>query len=263
MSNVNVKKGNLFASKRQTLVNTVNCVGVMGAGIALGFKLRHPAMFRRYEEMCRQGHMEVGKLWLYKPDEGSGDKRWVLNFPTKKHWRFPSREEYLASGLAKFVATYRQRGIESIAFPLLGAQHGGLPEAMVIDLMRDELKKCDIPVDIYQYDPEAKDDLIDPLKSGLEGLEVHELAVDTGIDARRLGILRRALQRPDVLSLTKLATVKGIGEKTLAKAVMWVTRRDPAPSSQEQEPEDAGGHVPEPDPDVSEQPMLGAEFSDC
>ena len=226
MANVNVKKGNLFASERQTLVNTVNCVGVMGAGIALEFKLRYPAMFRRYEQLCRQGHMKVGRLWLYRPDNESGGP-WVLCFPTKKHWRFPSREEYLVSGLAKFMDTYRERGIESIAFPVLGSQNGGLCEAEVIDLMRKTLQGCKIPVDIYRYDPEAKDDLIDPLKSGFLERDVRKLAELTGIDVRRVDTIRHALQRADVRSFSQLAATRGLGEKTLAKALAWARRPDP------------------------------------
>ena len=226
MANVNVKRGNLFASERQTLVNTVNCVGVMGAGIALEFKLRYPAMFRRYEQLCRQGHIKVGRLWLYEPDKESGEP-WVLNFPTKKHWRFPSREEYLVAGLTKFMDTYRERGIESIAFPVLGSQNGGLCEARVIDLMRKALQECKIPVDIYRYDPKAKDDLIDPLKSGFLEWDVGKLAELTGIDARRVDTIRRALERADVRSFSQLAATRGIGEKTLAKALAWARRPDP------------------------------------
>ena len=226
MSNVYVKKGNLFASERQTLVNTVNCVGVMGAGIALEFKLRYPAMFRRYEQLCRQGHMAVGRLWLYRPDRESR-KPWVLNFPTKKHWRFPSREEYLVSGLAKFMDTYREQGIESIAFPILGSQNGGLREVRVIELMREALQGCEIPVDIYRYDPRAKDDLIGSLKSGFLEPDVRRLAELTGIDVKRVDTIQRALQRPDVRSFSQLAATRGIGEKTLAKALAWARRPGP------------------------------------
>ena len=81
-----VLKGNLFNSDRQTLVNTVNCKGVMGAGIALEFRLRHPDMFRQYVDHCATGRMDVGKLWLYRPTNGK-ERRWVLNFPTKRDWK--------------------------------------------------------------------------------------------------------------------------------------------------------------------------------
>ena len=67
MSRCTVKHGNIFTSQRQTLVNTVNCHGVMGAGIALEFKLRYPRMFTEYENRCRDGEIRIGSLWLYKP----------------------------------------------------------------------------------------------------------------------------------------------------------------------------------------------------
>ncbi len=216
-----VINGNIFASERQTLVNAVNCVGVMGAGIALEFKLRYPAMFLRYESLCRQGRMEIGKLWLYKPDPGS-DQPWVLNFPTKSHWRLPSKVEYLRLGLSNFVGTYRRRGIDSVAFPLLGSQNGGLAEAGVLDLMCEALQQCDIPIDIYRYDPEAKDDLIDSLKSSFRGVAASDLATLTGIEVRHVGAIQRALERSEVRSVSQLASTKGIGEKTLARAFAWV-----------------------------------------
>ncbi len=80
---------NLFDSPAQTLVNTVNTVGVMGKGIALAFKQRYPEMYRQYRELCQAGELEVGKLFVYQ----AGDKI-IVNFPTKKHWRSPSRIEY-------------------------------------------------------------------------------------------------------------------------------------------------------------------------
>lgn len=83
MDNINIIKGNLFNTKAQTIVNTVNCVGVMGKGIALVFKLRYPNMFEVYQNICSQNLMGIGKLWLYK---GEPNKPWVLNFPTKTHW---------------------------------------------------------------------------------------------------------------------------------------------------------------------------------
>ena len=92
MSNITIINGNIFNTKAQTIVNTVNCVGVMGKGIALVFKLRYPAMFDIYQDFCKQGLIGIGKLWIYK-----GDARdpWALNFPTKTHWKLPSEYEYI------------------------------------------------------------------------------------------------------------------------------------------------------------------------
>ena len=130
MQNVLVRKGNIFSSRCQTIVNTVNCVGIMGAGIALECRLRYPQMFEQYAQLCADAKLDIGRLWVYKAPE-----RWVLNFPTKKHWRYPSRVEYLHLGLQKFMDTYQTRGITSVAFPLLGAQNGGLQADESLALM--------------------------------------------------------------------------------------------------------------------------------
>ncbi len=101
MQNVLVRKGNIFSSRCQTIVNTVNCVGIMGAGIALECRLRYPLMFDQYAKLCADAKLDIGQLWIYRAPE-----RWVLNFPTKKHWRYPSKVEYLHLGLQKFMQTY-------------------------------------------------------------------------------------------------------------------------------------------------------------
>lgn len=141
---ITILEGDLFTAETQTIVNTVNCVGAMGKGIALEFKKRYPDMFVKYKGLCDRGLIQIGKLWLYK----SPDK-WILNFPTKEHWKNNSQPQYLISGLGKFVKTYKERGITSISFPLLGANNGGLDPKLVLDLMTNFLKQVDIPVHIY------------------------------------------------------------------------------------------------------------------
>ncbi len=142
---LNVIEGNIFDSKCQTLVNTVNCVGVMGKGIALEFKKRFPDMFPKYQDLCRQKLIKPGLLWLYKTES-----HWVLNFPTKDHWKKNSKIEYLELGLSKFLETYKQKGITSIAFPLLGASNGGIDPDVSLEVMKRYLSKCDIEVEIYK-----------------------------------------------------------------------------------------------------------------
>lgn len=161
-NNISIVSGNIFNTKAQTVVNTVNCVGVMGKGIALVFKLRYPFMFEVYQKYCRQNLISVGKLWIYK---GDINDPWVLNFPTKTHWKLPSEYEYIERGLQKFVETYKEKGITSIAFPLLGANNGGLNKDKVMEIMTTYLSKCDIPVEIYEYDPSAPDDLFENFKT--------------------------------------------------------------------------------------------------
>ena len=103
---IQIITGNIWNSKAQTIVNTVNCEGVMGAGIALECRLRFPEMFSKYKEICEKGLLEPGLLLLHK-----NDQRWILNFPTKTLWKLPSKEEYLHTGLIKFKNTFKEKGI--------------------------------------------------------------------------------------------------------------------------------------------------------
>lgn len=218
-----VKTGNIFASKCQTLVNTVNCDGVMGAGIALEFKLRMPAMFDRYVELCRRRLVAVGNLWLYKPPADHRDKRWVLNFPTKRHWRDPSKVEYLEAGLDKFVSTYKEKNIQSIAFPVLGAKNGGLEEDESLRIMERHLADCCIPLEIYRYDPTAIDDLYDDFRRRFLRLDVDTIMKNTGVQRHRVRVIRKALEHENgINSLSRLATIKGVGPKTLEKCFRYV-----------------------------------------
>lgn len=137
-------QGNIFDSPAQVIVNTVNTVGVMGKGLALSFKQRYPEMFNRYRTACEKKQLTVGKLMLfYEPDH------WILLFPTKENWRNPSKLEYLEKGLIKFVNTYADKNITSIAFPKLGCGNGELSWDEVKPLMEKYLKP--LPIDIYIY----------------------------------------------------------------------------------------------------------------
>lgn len=222
---VRVEYGNIFTSKCQTLVNTVNCQGVMGAGIALEFKLRLPEMFEQYVDKCKKGEIDIGKSWLYKPPLDTREGRWVLNFPTKRQWRYPSRFQYLRAGLEDFLRTYREKGIESIAFPVLGASNGGLDEEESLSVMQSYLEQCEIPVEIYGYDPTAIDDLYREFQQKLESnRDKSFLAKSMGVRIDRLNNVLNVLQQPDnsINSLSQLATVPGIGSKTLEKCFRYV-----------------------------------------
>ena len=154
MTNLKIIKGNIFTSTANVLVNTVNCVGVMGAGIALEFRLRYPNMFLEYVELCKSHQINIGSLWLYK-----SEKTWILNFPTKIDWKYPSKESYLHAGLKYFTEHFKILGIESVAFPLLGSQKGGLDPKRSLQIMTSYLDKLSIPVEIYEYDSKASDDI--------------------------------------------------------------------------------------------------------
>jgi O-acetyl-ADP-ribose deacetylase (regulator of RNase III) len=212
-------KGNIFNSESQTVVNTVNCVGVMGKGIALVFKLRYPKMFDIYKQHCKDKLIGVGKLWLYKGEEKHA---WVLNFPTKFHWKYPSKLEYLEKGLNKFVQTYKEKEITSIAFPLLGTHNGGLDKQMVKDLMVSYLEKCDIPVEIYEYDPESPDDLFEGFRQKWKEKSEEEIKNGTGIRKDMIAIISNQLNSSNVRSMIGLINSKGIGIKTMEKCFRFV-----------------------------------------
>jgi O-acetyl-ADP-ribose deacetylase (regulator of RNase III) len=138
-------EGDLFQSPAKVLVNPVNTAGVMGKGLALEFKRRYPAMFREYQVLCKKKQLDVGQLWIYKTPE-----KWILNFPTKRHWRQKSRPEYIEAGLERFVATYQEENIDSIAFPQLGCGSGQLDwETQVQLLMEKHLGPLPITIHIH------------------------------------------------------------------------------------------------------------------
>ena len=123
------KKGNLFDSDCQTLVNTVNCIGVMGAGIAKQFKQRYPEMFAEYKWACKPGEHRClehgGDLWVYKYTD-MFKTRIILCFATKENWWNPSKIEWIERGLKIFVENYKYWGITSVAWPKLGCTNGKL-----------------------------------------------------------------------------------------------------------------------------------------
>lgn len=209
---IEIIKGNIFTTKCQTLVNTVNCVGVMGAGIALECRLRYPVMFDRYVALCDEKRLKPGLLWLYRKSTP-----WILNFPTKLHWKDDSKLEYLHSGLEKFVNTYRQQGIESIAFPLLGADRGGINPEVSERIMLDHLNSVSIPVEIYRYDPSAADDVFISFKEKIMSLGLDECVKKTGIRAQYVKLLMDAVQRPDICQVNQLLKIKGVGVSTVEK----------------------------------------------
>lgn len=217
-----IKTGNIFTTPCQTIVNTVNCVGVMGAGIAYEFMLRYPQMFAKYQGFCRNGQIDIGNLWVYNHDESGNKIQKVLNFPTKRHWKDPSKVEYLEAGLQKFVSTYEQKGITSIAFPLLGASRGGIPEKVALAVMQRYLDVCTIPVEIWHFDPQAKDDLYENFKAQFTAMDEGTLKASTGLRADMIAKVKLGLEQGHINSLSGLAQVRGIGKGTLAKAFSLV-----------------------------------------
>lgn len=218
------RRTSILESTAQTLVNTVNCVGVMGKGLAKAFKERDPAMFKAYKSICERKLLEPGKLWLWQGSSG-----WVLNFPTKQHWRSSSRLEWIEAGLKKFVAEHSERGINEVSFPRLGCGNGGLDWDDVRPMMEHYLKKVQITVYVHDYVkeiglPEHLEDVARRLE--LEGAE-------TATFDAFLGALRRAaeLSEGGFVELGSqvpfCAAMDEDGNLTLQKSLMtWIIERD-------------------------------------
>ena len=148
---IQFKSGNILDAEVEALVNTVNCVGIMGRGIALQFKQAFPKNFKAYEAACQRKAVEPGRMFVFDTGELTLP-RYIINFPTKRHWRGKSRMEDIDSGLIALVEEIRARGIRSIAVPPLGSGLGGLEWSEVRPRIEAALR--DLPgVNVLVYEP--------------------------------------------------------------------------------------------------------------
>jgi O-acetyl-ADP-ribose deacetylase (regulator of RNase III) len=147
---IEYKTGDILAEDAEALVNTVNCVGFMGRGIALEFKRAWPENFMAYAAACRKGKVQPGRMFVSETGQ-LGNPRYIINFPTKRHWRGKSRIEDIEAGLEALVAEVRNRGIRSIAVPPLGSGLGGLDWADVRPRIEQAMKAlADVRVVVFE-----------------------------------------------------------------------------------------------------------------
>lgn len=143
------RQGDLFASGAEAIVNPVNCVGVMGKGLALQFKERFPGNYKSYREACGQGLVVPGEMFVV--ETGQALPRLIINFPTKRHWRDRSRMDDIEAGLSALVHVIDERDIRSIAVPALGSGLGGLDWADVRNRIASALGSLhDVDVTVYE-----------------------------------------------------------------------------------------------------------------
>lgn len=152
---ISYTKGDLLSSNAQALVNTVNTVGVMGKGIALRFKEMFPYNFSVYAGACKSGELAPGRILVVKDSNLALGERLVINFPTKVHWRQPSKYEYIEEGLKDLVRVIGEFGITSIAIPPLGCGNGGLDWTVVKEMINKALSPL-AGVEISVYEPSAE-----------------------------------------------------------------------------------------------------------
>ena len=144
-------RGDLLDADVQALVNTVNTVGVMGRGVALQFKQAFPESFKAYKKACEEGKVRLGEVFVFDLG-GLQNPRYIINFPTKKHWRGKSRYEHIEQGLEALVAEIQRLEIESIALPPLGCGLGGLDWNQVYHLIEVALQPL-MNVEVLVYEP--------------------------------------------------------------------------------------------------------------
>tara|TARA_R110000787_G_scaffold284415_1_gene398098 strand:- start:23682 stop:24719 length:1038 start_codon:yes stop_codon:yes gene_type:complete len=156
---ISFKKGNMFDEPVQAVVNTVNCVGVMGKGVALEFKNRWPANFKAYKKLCDSDGLKPGQMFIFDTKElfASEGPRYLINFPTKAHWRSKSKISYVEDGLDALAKTIQSYGIKSVAIPPLGCGNGGLDWAEVKPLIVSKLSQIE-GIDIIVFAPKEADD---------------------------------------------------------------------------------------------------------
>jgi O-acetyl-ADP-ribose deacetylase (regulator of RNase III) len=147
---VTIKSGDLLKEETDAIINTVNCVGIMGKGIALQFKQRWPQNFKAYAAACERKEIRPGKMFVY--DFGEWSKpRFIINFPTKVHWRGDSEIEYIKEGLHDLILQVKRLGIKSLALPPLGCGNGGLDwddvRSVILDAFKDH---PEIQVDLFE-----------------------------------------------------------------------------------------------------------------
>jgi uncharacterized protein YwgA/O-acetyl-ADP-ribose deacetylase (regulator of RNase III) len=181
--------GNIFESEAQTLVNTVNCVGIMGKGLALEFKKLFPDMYEDYVVRCKAKEVRLGEPYLYRrllPP-------WILNFPTKDHWRSVSRLSDIVAGLEYLEKHYREWEITSLAVPALGCSNGQLEWRVVGPTLYRYLSRLDIPVELYA-----------PYGTPEEEIEISFLAQTPGVTITNGSQTERGKMNPAYVCLVEI-----------------------------------------------------------
>ncbi len=217
-------KGNLFASRAQCLVNTVNCVGVMGKGVALEFRRRFPVMFEEYRRICEAGQLRPGQIWPYRKG-----LPWILNFAVKDDWKHPSKLEWVESCLLKFAANYRKLQIQSVAMPWLGAMNGRLEWNQVHSLIRSHLETLpNVSIELVEFDPHAGDPLFDELLREVEQADCEEFRRQAKLTENAAGMIFAAVRNRTVRSLAEVCSLEGLGKKTIDNLYAFLSGSKPS-----------------------------------
>lgn len=204
---INYYEGTVFNINTQAIVNTVNCTGVMGAGIALEFMLRYPDMFEDYEAKCKDKRIVTGKVDYYKHEDG----QIIVNFPTKWHFKYPSKLIWIEQGLQDFVRTYQKYEITSIAFPKLGTSNGGLNWNDVKALMEKYLDKLDIDIFICLDNKQEPEGIEKIMLDKFNAVNIEELSKTVRLNVKQKDIIQKKIPYN---RFWKIADTESVGIKT-------------------------------------------------
>ena len=202
------------------LVNTVNCVGVMGKGVALEFRGRFPEMFADYRRICQESRLRPGQILPYR--KGTP---WILNFAVKDDWRHPSRMEWVEGCLSRFAQNYRQMGIHSVAMPWIGAMNGRLPWSEVHAMMVRYLSNLpDLEVEVVEFDPTASDPLFERLHTLTEQLDAIDFAERAQLNESTAATIIRAVNAGLARSLNDVLTLDRLGNTSVDRLYEFLAR---------------------------------------
>jgi O-acetyl-ADP-ribose deacetylase (regulator of RNase III) len=183
---ITLTQGDILKADAEVLVNTVNCVGIMGRGVALQFKKAFPENFKAYEVACKANQVQPGKMFVYDLNR-LYNPRFIINFPTKRHWKNKSRIEDIQAGLTDLITVIQQRQIHAIAIPPLGCGLGGLNWEDVKPLI----------IEVFQAVPEVNVLLFEPAGAPQVAIMVRQSKVPSMTVGRAalLGLMRRYRSR--------------------------------------------------------------------
>jgi O-acetyl-ADP-ribose deacetylase (regulator of RNase III) len=213
--------GNIFNSNAQAIVNTVNCVGAMGKGIALEFRRRFPEMFLQYQKDCKESKLRPGNIYPYKQEN-----LLILNFAIKDHWKFPSKIEWIDSCLQQFLKQYQDLGINSVAFPWMGAMNGGIPISKIQWITRKYLRDIEHPdlnVEVYTFDPDADDPLFCLLRNIVKSDGPESKLSTSGLATRSILAVIDVIRGGKVKSLAQLVDSRVIGDTSIDKLYIFLS----------------------------------------
>lgn len=215
-------KGNIFNADADALVNTINCVGAMGKGIALEFRRRFPDMFAEYQRLCETRQIHPGQIWPYTKSSPA-----VLNFAIKDDWHLPSRVEWIEKCLVKFVNNRHRLAFKSVVFPWMGAMNGGIPIDVIKALMRKHLAAVpDVDIAVYEFDPDAPDPLFRRLEDAVTAMPCTDFAAAAHVAKRTAAAIYAAMENHPP-SLFRLMESADLGTSTADKLYAFLVAPPP------------------------------------